>query len=259
MSLSLSSILRHPWFRCFCLLLVLGLALPEPVEAARKRSSSSSRKYTKSKGGKGKGKKGKRGRRARRDVGPKFAVPPIQRGFSTVVIDAGHGGHDNGGIRQNLASEKELALDTAIRLQKILSRAGLRTVMTRSDDTFIPLGTRVAIANSTPNSVFISIHYNASFNPDARGFETYFSHPSAYPLAARIHRNLLATRLSEDRFLRRRGFYVVRNLKVSGVLCELGFLTNADEARNALNRSFRQKCAEAIAEAVFEVRRSGGE
>lgn len=254
----LSSILRQPWFRFLCLLLVLGVALPEPVEAARKRSSAS-RKYSKSKGGKGKGKKGKRGRRAQRYVGPKYAVPPIERGFNTVVIDAGHGGHDNGGIPPNLASEKELALDTAIRLQKLLSRSGLRTIMTRSDDTFIPLGTRVAIANNTPNSVFISIHYNASFNRDARGFETYFSHPSAYPLAARIHRNLLATGLSPDRYLRRRGFYVVRNLKVSGVLCELGFLTNPDEARAALGRGYRQKCAEAIAEAVYEVRRRGGE
>lgn len=258
MSRLLTSLSTHPWLRLLCLLLVLGIALPEPVEAARRKSSSSSRKYGKSKGGKGK--KGKKGRRGRyRDTGPRYAVPPIQRGFSTVVIDAGHGGHDNGGIQRNLASEKELALDTAWRLQKILSRAGLRTVMTRSDDTFIPLGTRVAIANSQPDSVFISIHYNASFNPDARGFETYFSHPSAYPLAARIHRNLLATGLSEDRALRRRGFYVVRNLQVSGVLCELGFLTNPFEAQNASNRNYRQKCAEAIANAVFEVRRSGGE
>lgn len=257
MSRLLTSFVRQPWFRLLCFLLVLGVALPEPAAAARKKSSSSSKK---GKGGKGaKGKKGKKGKRGRRDVGPRYSVPPIARGFQTVIIDAGHGGHDNGGIYRNFASEKELALDTSVRLQKLLSRAGLRVIMTRSDDTFIPLGTRVAIANATENSLFISVHYNASFNPDARGFETYFSHPAAYPLAARIHRNLLATGLSEDRALRRRGFYVIRNLQIPGVLCELGFLTNALEAQNASTRGFRQKCAEAIANAVLEVRRSGGE
>ena len=65
--------------------------------------------------------------------------------FSSVVIDAGHGGHDLGGIPQNIIPEKGVALDVALRLSRELQRAGFKTILPRSDDRFIPLLTRVAI------------------------------------------------------------------------------------------------------------------
>src|SRR3954470_15330668 len=86
--------------------------------------------------------------------------------FSTVVIDAGHGGHDLGGIPENLMPEKGVALDVAQRLQRILESAGLHTVMTRSDDTFVSLGERVRIANAQPDAIFVSVHFNATQRPD---------------------------------------------------------------------------------------------
>src|SRR6266513_708398 len=82
--------------------------------------------------------------------------------FSTVVIDPGHGGWDRGGIPGQIVPEKTVALDTALRLQKLLQRAGLRTVMTRTTDVYIPLSMRSAIANVEPNAIFVSIHYNAA-------------------------------------------------------------------------------------------------
>src|SRR5580700_7084217 len=76
--------------------------------------------------------------------------------FSTVVIDPGHGGFDRGGIPGQRVPEKMVALDTALRLQKFLQRAGLRTVMTRSTDIFIPLSVRSAIANAEHDAIFVS-------------------------------------------------------------------------------------------------------
>ena len=91
-----------------------------------------------------------------------------------IVIDAGHGGHDTGTIGPNGLLEKDLVLDVAKRLGKQLERLGAEVVYTRSDDTFIPLETRTAIANQEQADLFISIHANSSSDPDARGVETYY-------------------------------------------------------------------------------------
>jgi N-acetylmuramoyl-L-alanine amidase len=91
-----------------------------------------------------------------------------------IVIDAGHGGHDTGTIGPNGLCEKDLVLDVAKRLGKQLERLGAEVVYTRTDDTFIPLETRTAIANQQQADLFISIHANSSSDPDARGVETYY-------------------------------------------------------------------------------------
>src|SRR6266511_4623609 len=81
---------------------------------------------------------------------------------ATVVIDAGHGGYDRGGIPGQRVAEKEMTLDVAQRLKKVLAASGCRVVMTRDGDVFVPLGTRVAIANSYSNAIFVSIHFNSA-------------------------------------------------------------------------------------------------
>ncbi len=240
---------RRLWLAFLSVFVTLAVAVPGEAEGARrkKKTSQSSKRSKKS--------KSRRGRGFRE---PSFTVPDIGAGFRTVVIDAGHGGHDPGGIPGQVYSEKEIALDTALRLQKLLQREGFRVLMTRSDDTFVSLGGRVSMANSTSNSIFLSVHYNSSRNPDARGFETYYYHAAGFPLAARIHRNLLAMLPTEDRGVRRRGFHVIRNARIPSVLCECGFLTNAPEGSAANGRAYRQRVAEAIAKAVVETRRAGG-
>jgi N-acetylmuramoyl-L-alanine amidase len=107
-----------------------------------------------------------------------------------IVIDAGHGGHDTGTIGPNGLMEKDLVLDVALRLGKLLEgRLGADVVYTRDDDTFIPLETRTAVANQNQADLFLSIHANSSRDPDARGIETYYlnftSSPEALEVAAR--------------------------------------------------------------------------
>jgi N-acetylmuramoyl-L-alanine amidase len=92
-----------------------------------------------------------------------------------IVIDAGHGGHDPGSIGAGGYQEKDLVLDVALRLEKLVrSELGAEVVMTRGTDVFIPLEERTGIANAKGADLFLSIHANASRNRKARGIETYF-------------------------------------------------------------------------------------
>jgi N-acetylmuramoyl-L-alanine amidase len=94
--------------------------------------------------------------------------------FDTVVIDAGHGGDDTGARGPAGLLEKDLVLEIARRLEEQLTRNGLRVVMTRLDDRFVPLETRTSIANDARADLFVSIHANASHDATARGIETFF-------------------------------------------------------------------------------------
>jgi N-acetylmuramoyl-L-alanine amidase len=115
--------------------------------------------------------------------------------ISRIVIDAGHGGHDTGTIGPHGLMEKDLCLDVALRLGKLIEQKmpGAQVIYTRKDDTFIPLGDRTAIANEAKADLFISIHANSSHDPDARGIETYYlnfsSSPDAVETAARENAN----------------------------------------------------------------------
>jgi N-acetylmuramoyl-L-alanine amidase len=107
-----------------------------------------------------------------------------------IVIDAGHGGHDSGTLGVGGIQEKDVVLDVALRLGHLLhDRLGAEIIYTRSDDTFIPLETRTAIANKAQADLFLSIHANSSPDSSARGVETYYlnftSQPDALEVAAR--------------------------------------------------------------------------
>src|SRR5437763_1485487 len=117
----------------------------------------------------------------------------------TVVIDAGHGGHDRGGVPGQRISEKDKTLDVAQRLKRILQARGYRVVMTRDSDVFVALGTRVAIANSYRDAVFVSIHFNCASRVAANGIETYYYRGDSASLAASIHRNVVSSAPSENR------------------------------------------------------------
>jgi N-acetylmuramoyl-L-alanine amidase len=179
-------------------------------------------------------------RRASKDSGP----------TTTVVIDAGHGGYDRGGIPGQRVAEKEVTLDVAQRLRKELAASGYRVVMTRDSDVFVPLGTRVAIANSYPNAIFVSVHFNSAKRSGASGIETYFYDRESLPLASAIHYFVAGGAPSSNRNVRRRGYYVLRKNTNPAVLVECGFLTNPTEAALAQSASYRQKLAEEIAAGV---------
>ena len=168
----------------------------------------------------------------------------------TVVIDAGHGGYDRGGIPGQRVSEKDMTLDVARRLKSVLAASGYRVVMTRDSDVFVPLGTRTAIANSNRNAIFVSIHFNSATRGGASGIETYFYSRDSLALASAIHHYVVGGAPSPSRGVRRRGYYVLRKTSIPAVLVECGFLTNSTEAGYAQNASYRQKLAEEIAAGV---------
>ena len=169
---------------------------------------------------------------------------------TTVVIDAGHGGHDRGGIPGQRIAEKEMTLDVAQRLKKLLAADGYRVVMTRENDVFVPLGTRTAIANSYRNAIFVSVHFNSAKRVGADGIETYFYGRDSLPLASAVHHFVAGGAASPNRGVRRRGYFVLRRARVPAVLVECGFLTNPTEAAYISKSSYRQKLAEEIAAGV---------
>src|SRR6266704_2854465 len=163
---------------------------------------------------------------------------------TTVVIDAGHGGHDRGGIPGQRIAEKDMTLDVAQRLRNVLSASGYRVVMTRDSDVFVPLPTRVAIANSYRSAIFVCIHFNATQRQGAGGIETYFYSRDSLPLASAVHYFVAGGAPSPNRGVRRRGYYVLRKTNVPAALVECGFLTNPTEPTYALSASYRKKLAE---------------
>jgi N-acetylmuramoyl-L-alanine amidase len=168
----------------------------------------------------------------------------------TIVLDAGHGGFDRGGVPRQRIGEKAMTLDVAQRLRKILQASGYRVVMTRDSDEFVSLGQRVAIANSYRNATFVSVHFNSAPRAGANGIETYYYRGDSAGLAANIHRHVVANAPSENRGIRRRGYYVLRRTSIPGVLVECGFLTNPMEGRYALDPNYRQRLAQAIARGI---------
>jgi N-acetylmuramoyl-L-alanine amidase len=174
------------------------------------------------------------------------------RNFDTIVIDPGHGGFDRGGIPGQRIPEKIMALDVAQRLANRLRRAGYRVIMTRDSDVFVTLGDRVRIANRYRNAAFICIHFNSATRSGANGIETYYYSSNSAALAASIHRHLVSGTSTENRGIRRRGYYVLRNTSIPAVLVECGFLTNPLEGRFILDSTYRQKLADRIADGVME-------
>jgi len=183
-----------------------------------------------------------------------FAIPSpaifAQVRSTTVVIDAGHGGFDRGGIPGQRVGEKNLNLDVAQRLKRQLEADGYRVVMTRNSDVFIPLPTRVAIANSNRRAIFVCIHFNSATRSGADGIETYYFRSDSASLAANIHRNVVAGAPGENRGIRRRGYFVLRRTSIPSVLVECGFLTNPAEAALAQTSAYREKLAQEIARGI---------
>ena len=177
-------------------------------------------------------------------AGPAMALP-------TIIVDAGHGGIDRGGGPGQKIPEKPYVLDIAKRVQIALREAGFPVVMTRDGDYFVGLGGRCAVANSRRGSIFVSIHLNSAPREGADGIETYYYNRSSAALAAAIHPRAVRAAGTEDRRIRQRGFYVLRNTRGVAVLCELGFLTNRAEAARILTASHRERLARAVAAGVI--------
>ncbi|XHR28485.1 MAG: N-acetylmuramoyl-L-alanine amidase [Chthoniobacteraceae bacterium] len=200
----------------------------------------------------------------------------------TVILDPGHGGHDNGATSL-FGNEKNYSLDVALRAREILKTAGFRVLMTRTTDRFVPLEERATFANRYPNALFISIHFNSSGN-DATGVETYTLAPRGVPsmaadgpalsdfvpcpgnqrdaeniaLACAAHATLVYNSAMFDRGIKRARFVVLRDNPTPGVLIEGGFLSNSNDARRIATPMYRQQMATSILQAVQNYRNAVG-
>lgn len=176
---------------------------------------------------------------------------PGPKGFTTVIIDAGHGGKDSGAVsRATGQQEKDLALDTAMRIANELRR-DFRVVMMRGDDTFVDLDERVSRSNRHGGAILVSMHYNSG--PSAiRGPETYYWRVDSHGLAVRCQRamNQVCPAESGNRGMVRRRMRLTRNPEIPCLLLEGGYLSNAAESRLVSDAGYRQKLATAIASAI---------
>jgi N-acetylmuramoyl-L-alanine amidase len=199
--------------------------------------------------------------------------------FDTVVVDAGHGGHD-AGARGVYGYEKNFALKMAQHLRTALMARGFKVVLTRSTDSFISLSGRVSIANQIPNSIFISLHLNSG-GSTASGIETWALTPqnaaatisrgggynasgttgnkqdsANIALASAVQARVLSTVKVVDRGIKRAQWSVLTGIKKPGILFEGGFVTNAKECLLIASDSYQKTVAVAIADAVANYRKA---
>ena len=174
--------------------------------------------------------------------------------FRTVVIDAGHGGHDNGG-QWGRVYEKHLALDTAYRLEGKLKSLGYQTVMTRRSDYFISLPQRVSMGNRYKNAIFVSIHYNYTWKQDVSGLETFYSSEEGRRLAYHVQNSLIQRTRTVDRKVKYARFYVIRNSALPAILVEGGFVSNTAERNRMKSAWFRETIAQGIVDGIQRYRR----
>lgn len=181
------------------------------------------------------------------------AVPAAQAKIGTVVIDAGHGGQDKGaywgGVR-----ESHLTLQVAQRLESLLKRRGVTTVMTRRSDVFISKDARVAIANRQRSAVLVSIHFNASRDPRYRGIETYYGGPASRPLAQAIQKRAASRAGTLNRGVKSCAFTVLVRSRCPAVLVECGFLSHPGERARCRTSAYQSAVAQAICDGVMAFR-----
>jgi N-acetylmuramoyl-L-alanine amidase len=178
--------------------------------------------------------------------------------FTTVVVDAGHGGKDSGAYRRSGPPEKMATLDVAQRLERRLRESQIKTVMTRDSDVFIPLNDRVAMENGQKNAVFVSIHFNDSRKRGTRGFETYYHSGASFDMANRIQQKLMTIPNSANGGIHTANFRVLRLANCPAVLVECGYLSNRSEGNQARDSEYRELLADRIAEAIVEQRYGSG-
>ena len=185
-----------------------------------------------------------------------MATAAAAANFRTVVIDPGHGGHDNGG-QWGKVYEKHLALDTAVRLENQLKRMGYKTVMTRRSDYFVTLPQRVNMANSYRDAIFVSIHFNYTWKENVSGLETFYYSAQGQKLAQFVQKSLVRHTRTVDRNAKFARYYVIRNSKLPAILVEGGFVSNEQERTRMKSGYFREAIARGIAEGIQRYRRAG--
>jgi N-acetylmuramoyl-L-alanine amidase len=185
-----------------------------------------------------------------------LACCPVEAGrFSRVVIDPGHGGHDNGG-KIGYIFEKHLALDVSLRLERYLGAKGIRTTLTRKRDVFIGLDERASVANRLGNCIFVSIHFNWVSYGGPSGTETFYCGSNGFPLASAIQSTVAAGLGTPNRGVKFARYKVLRNCRVPAAIMEGGFISTGKERSRILDPRYRQRLAELIGDGILRFRRT---
>jgi len=209
----------------------------------------------------------------------KATQPQAAKPFTVVVLDPGHGGKDSGAMCGGIM-EKDLTLDIARRVDRLLDSEGVATLMTRVGDSYVSLADRAAFGNRAKESIFVSIHFNEDNKPVATGVETYYAahqidpgstfaswlpffsrplssnspKPESQSLAGFIQQALVARTRSVDRGTQAKQFFVIANVTCPAVLIEAGFITNKDELSKLVSEDYRDQLAAAVADGVLRYR-----
>ncbi len=187
----------------------------------------------------------------------KYAKP-----FNTIILDPGHGGADQGSA--NLEAQYSLAI--VKKMRDLLTKKGFLVVLTRTDDSSIPLEKRVEIANQESNAILISLHFNSG-DKSVHGMETYIisakePHPTCAPsvaLATAIHSRCLLYLNNkryghefgiEDRGIRHAKFRLIKDSQHPAILIEAGFLTNKEEAAKIQTESYQNTFAKSLVRGI---------
>ncbi|MEC0269877.1 MULTISPECIES: N-acetylmuramoyl-L-alanine amidase family protein [Paenibacillus] len=170
----------------------------------------------------------------------------------TVVIDAGHGDNDPGALSITGRHEKDFTLSMAKKVEQLLLQdKRLNVLMTRSDDTFIPLDDRVSFANNIQSDLFLSIHGNSA-KATVSGTETYYNRPESAAFANVIHKYAIPAIGFPDRKVREADFRVITKTTMPAVLLEVGYLSNKNDESAMYKDAFQDKLASALVAAIKE-------
>ncbi|WP_411682484.1 cell wall-binding repeat-containing protein [Clostridium thailandense] len=178
-----------------------------------------------------------------------------------IAVDAGHGGYDSGAVGPNGTYEKNVTLQIALKLGKILEENNMNVVYTRTSDNVSwpsevgkDLQTRCDISDNAGADYFVAIHANSAENPAARGIETYYCNGSekGAKLAGTIQQELISLTGLLDRGIKTANYYVLKNTVAPSVLVEVGFISNPTEENLLSTDSFQNKLAQAIANGIIK-------
>ena len=198
--------------------------------------------------------------------------------FGVVVLDPGHGGQDSGAIVGGIV-EKDLTLDIAQRVDRLLQAQGLATVLTRVGDSYTSLAERAALTNRVPDCIMVSIHFNEGNKAVSSGIETYYAdhqitaggpmvswlpflqraavqmpNVESQNLAGCVQDSLVTDTQAINRGTKAAQFFVIANVRHPAVLVEGGFLSNKDETAKLANPDYRERIAGAISAGIFRYR-----
>lgn len=196
----------------------------------------------------------------------KKSYPEIvyQKKSKLVILDAGHGGKDTGAHSQKDGYiEKQLTLSTTQLLRRYLQQMGYQTVLTRSDDTYIPLDKRSEIANSARAALFVSVHYNHCPNSTVDGIEVYYCKAPEDGNVMNKERLQQSRKLGEEvlakvvkqtgatsRGVKTANFSVIKKTNMPAILVECGFLSHPKEREKLKDVQYRQFVAMGIAKGI---------